>query len=74
MDTVGLQRVRRLGEQYGLRGLLAISFTNSNKFAVVSWGKDKLECGEMRKVGEKIAQLIEAGEVEVPPVGGSHAD
>ena len=65
IDTVSLPQVRRLGETLGLRGLLAISFTNSGKFAVVSWGKNRIECNNMKEVGEKIAQLIEGGEIPV---------
>ena len=65
-DTVGLWKARELGEKHKLRGLIIISITPEGGFAVVTWGKNQAECKQFAKVGDNIAERIEAEDIEIP--------
>ena len=58
MSVPSINEARNLGKKHGLYGVVILAITEDGEFGITSWGKTKLECAEMKGVGDLIEGLI----------------
>lgn len=53
-------------KRVGGRGCVVIVFDEHGQFAVAEWGKDKAECGKLKRLVDSIHDKLASGDLPAP--------
>lgn len=57
---------KELLKRIGGRGCVVLVFDDSDGFGVAEWGKDKNECGKLKRLVDAIADGLASGNLPAP--------
>lgn len=59
---------RDYGKRFNWQAVIILSFDNSERYSLVTWGKDKKLCDATKKVGNSIAMCLADCSINCAPV------
>ena len=61
-----VSHAKEMLKRVGGRGCVIIMFDDQDSYAVAEWGKDRYECGKLKKLVIAIAEKLESGDLPAP--------
>ena len=61
-----VSHAKEMLKRVGGRGCVIMMFDDEDRFAVAEWGKDRHECGKLKRLVTAIAAKLESGDLPGP--------
>lgn len=65
-EHLKVAHAKEMLKRVGGRGCVIMLFDDNDKFAVVEWGKDRIECARLKILVNAVADKLASGELPAP--------